>query len=111
MTKWKDRTRGGVEYRIYDENAGQEWPIHGAIKTTRGTYIAFMWKADGSSEENCYGGYGLDLIPADPEPVEQVRSLDEYCQTYRNEYYIAIGTIERGIKAVLDLANVKYREG
>jgi hypothetical protein len=43
--------------------------------------------------------------------VEQVRSLDEYCQTYSNGYYTAVGTIERGIKAVLDLAGVKYREG
>ena len=111
MTKWKDKTRDGSAYRIYDENAGQEWPIHGAVKTSSGTYIAFMWKADGSSEESGYGGYGLDLVPADPEPVEQVRSLDEYCQTYCNECYSPAGTIKRGIKAVLDLAGVKYREG
>jgi hypothetical protein len=53
----------------------------------------------------------LGLIVESEPDVEQVRSLDEYCQTYCNEYYIAVGTIERGIKAVLDLANVRYREG
>jgi hypothetical protein len=55
-------------------------------------------------------------LAAESEPdVEQVprlvRSLGEYCQTYCSEYYAAVGTVERGIKAVLDLANVKYREG
>jgi len=109
MTKWKDRTRGGFEYRIDDENAGGDFPIRGSIKTIDEYYRPTGWHSNGH-----YFGNGdfsdCDLVRADPEPVEQVRSLDEYCQTYCNEYYTAVGTIKRGIKAVLDLANVKYRE-
>jgi hypothetical protein len=67
--------------------------------------------ATGGLSSEAFIRKGRDGWGADPEPVEQVRTLDEYCQTYFNEYYIAVGTIKRGIKAVLDLANVKYREG
>jgi hypothetical protein len=52
--------------------------------------------------------FGL-IVESEPD-AEQVRSLDEYCETYCSEYYAAVGTIKSGIKAVLDLAGVKYRE-
>jgi hypothetical protein len=149
MTKWKDRTRGGFEYRIDDENAGGDFPIQGSIQI--GGNQKWSWTSNGLSlvgnknpfdlvpadpetlpefddlkgvAPDASGGLsseafikkGRDSWGADPEPVEQVRSLDEYCQTYYNEYYtaeyyISVGTIKRGIKAVLDLAGVKYREG
>jgi hypothetical protein len=144
MTKWKDRTRGGFEYRIDDENAGGDFPIRGSIQVCG--HQKWSWTSNGLSLVGKKNPF--DLVPADPEPlpefddlkgvapdatgglssetfirelrdgwcadpepVEQVRSLDEYYQTYCNEYLTAVGTIKSGIKAVLDLANVKYREG
>ncbi len=163
--KWKDRTRGGFEYRIDDENAGGNFPIRGSIQI--GGNKKWRWASNGHYYD---GGYlsDFDLVPADPEtlpefddlkgvapdatggmsseafirkgrdswgadpePVEQVRSLDEYAKQMQiaNQQilkdqgvdielddWISVSETKRKVfrsyaRAVLNLANVKYREG
>jgi hypothetical protein len=74
MTKWKDRTRGGFEYRIDDENAGGDFPIRGSIQIDGNQ--KWSWTSNGYYYEDGYFS-DFDLVPANPEPVEQVRSLDK----------------------------------
>ena len=130
MTKWKDRTRGGFEYRIDDENAGGDFPIRGSIKTIDEYYRPTGWHSNGHYFDNGDTS-DFDLVPADPEPVEQVRSLDEYAKQMQiaNQQilkdqgvdielddWVSVSETKRKVfrsyaRAVLDLANVKYREG
>jgi hypothetical protein len=72
MTKWKDRTRGGFEYRIDDENAGGDFPIRGSIQI--GGNQKSSWASNGQYFD---GGYlsDFDLVPADPETLPEFDDL------------------------------------
>ena len=46
MKKWKETTRGGSKVRIYAQDGGGKYPIHGAI-FEGGRWKQGMWKANG----------------------------------------------------------------
>lgn len=45
--KWKDKTRGGHPVRIYAEDGGGKYPIHGAIDYGEG-WVANTWTSEGA---------------------------------------------------------------
>ncbi len=59
--KFQKLTRGGMEYRIYAENCGGLYPIHGALKTGLQTWNPVTWTKDGevTTKHTCDG----DLLP------------------------------------------------
>lgn len=65
--KFKDRTRGGLEYKIYEENVdtGTKYTIFGSVKKYNGKWQFKSWTSTGTfilDEEHEY-----DLIPEQEE--------------------------------------------
>lgn len=64
MSKWADKTRDGMPVRIYTEEAGGRYSIHGAV-FREGRWWVHAWTEAGKffADET---SNGLDLIPAEP---------------------------------------------
>lgn len=69
MGKWKDRTRGGFEYRIWVEDAkcSRSYPIKGEIRDGPGEWFGRSWTTDGQEFNSVQqlGKYDLIPIPAE----------------------------------------------
>ena len=62
--KWKDKTHGGFPVRLYCEDAGGVFPIHGAY-LWRGSWYIKAWGSDGKS---CWDSTrSMDLVRENPE--------------------------------------------
>ena len=64
MTQWKDKTRGGLQYRITTRDPDSDYPIRGEVEDS-GFVVYVQWTEGGRvclDEESRY-----DLIPIEPE--------------------------------------------
>lgn len=64
MTQWKDKTRGGLQYRITTRDPDSDYPIRGEVEDS-GFVVYVQWTDGGRAcldEESRY-----DLIPIEPE--------------------------------------------
>jgi hypothetical protein len=64
MTQWKDKTRGGHQYRITTRDPDSDFPIRGEIEDS-GLRFGVAWDQNGkypADDEHPY-----DLIPIEPE--------------------------------------------
>ena len=64
MTQWKDKTRGGLQYRITARDPDSDYPIRGEVEDS-GFVVYVQWTEGGRvclDEESRY-----DLIPIEPE--------------------------------------------
>lgn len=76
--KWQPLTRGGFDYRIYEEFKGK---IYGRVKTDVGNWLSIHWyyKGNYSYIEN----HNWDLLPYNPllttlkKELEEVRSKEK----------------------------------
>lgn len=57
--KWKDKTKGGHEYIILNENGKGDYPLVGQIKDRQNNWLVRGWTLEGRST---HGGI-TDLIP------------------------------------------------
>jgi len=71
--KWMPLTRGGYEYKIYEE-VGEL--LFGSLKMINGTYMPTTWKLNGR-----WGSQEYDLIPYNPRIAE----LEEKIESKRSE--------------------------
>lgn len=58
------KTRDGREVRIYATDGGSDYPVHGAVKDTRGMWEAEEWTADGGM--SLFEEKGGDLVEVKP---------------------------------------------
>lgn len=65
--KFKDKTRGGHEVRIYATDAGGDYPIHGAV-FVNGSWCVNSWTAQGEN---------LASAPADKYDLLPLREPSE----------------------------------
>ena len=60
--EFKDKTRGGYEYRIYATDHAGSWPIIGAINEGEGWW-EFAWNLQGNhSSPDSPSGYDLIIV-------------------------------------------------
>ena len=71
--KWMPLTRGGYEYKIYEE-VGEL--LFGSLKMINGTYMPTTWKLNGR-----WGNQEYDLIPYNP----RIHELEEKITSKRSE--------------------------
>jgi hypothetical protein len=62
--QWKDKTRGGHDYRITARNPGAKYPIIGEV-IDLGVTIPVSWRDDG--RQASAGESPYDLLPIEPE--------------------------------------------
>lgn len=68
MKRWKDKTRGGYDVRIYAQDGKPELPIHAAIRIN-GEWISKVFSPNGE----CFGDMnGYDLVPEEPAYAEKI---------------------------------------
>jgi hypothetical protein len=70
MTQWKDKTRGGHQYRITTRDPDSDFPIRGEIEDS-GLRFGVAWDQNGkypADDEHPY-----DLIPIEPEAPSPAR--------------------------------------
>ena len=67
--KKKYRTRSGNEVRLYADDGGDWYPIHGAIRF-EDRWISASWGNDGKDYSG--EGSGLDLIEIRPSQIERM---------------------------------------
>lgn len=67
MGKWKDKTRGGFEYRIWTEDAkcSSKCPIRGEVRDGAGEWLPRCWRVDGVEQFSATNGLRFDLVPAE----------------------------------------------
>ena len=99
--KFKDKTRGGYDKRIYATDGGGGFPIHGAIKIAS-EWMAAAWTVRGKCEgEND----GEDLIPL-REPSEAA------VEAAFNEFWAAPSKAFEDIRRALRAAyEIDFPEG
>jgi hypothetical protein len=64
MTQWKDKTRGGHQYRITGRDLDSDFPIRGEVEDS-GFTVRCDWSKDGRISPDGESPY--DLIPIEPE--------------------------------------------
>ena len=64
MTQWKDRTRGGHQYRITGRDPDSDFPILGVVEDS-GFEVRCDWNKDGEISPGSESQY--DLIPIEAE--------------------------------------------
>jgi len=80
-------TRNGQAVKLYSENNGGNYPIHGALKCADGNWQGMSWTKDGT-----YYFTGTpsdyDLIPVMPKIVKKVRYgiVDTHTNTVEKNY-------------------------
>jgi len=79
--KFKPKTRGGYEYRIYATDGSKEYPIHGAVYLNGLGWQLQKWTHNGQHSYDVRAS--LDLIPDAPEPFEFDCMVDVGSQNYR----------------------------
>lgn len=67
MCKWKDKTRGGFEYRIWTEDAkcSSKYPIRGEVRDGAGEWRSMCWGSDGVEFCQKSDGGCFNLVPAE----------------------------------------------
>ncbi|MCA2654526.1 hypothetical protein [Microcystis sp. M061S2] len=68
--KWKNKTRGGYEVRIYATDGSGDYPIHGAVHLNGLGWQLQKWTHNGQHSYDVRTS--LDLIPDVPEPPEPI---------------------------------------
>jgi hypothetical protein len=64
MTQWKDKTRGGHDYRITTRDPDSDYPIRGEVEDS-GLTVYVQWSKGGRVYVDAESQY--DLIPIDAE--------------------------------------------
>ena len=64
MTQWKDKTRGGHDYRITTRDLDSDYPLLGEVDDS-GVTIHVQWTEGGRAYVDAESPY--DLIPIEPE--------------------------------------------
>lgn len=81
--KFKPKTRGGFDVRIYATDGGGDWPVLGAYERYVDEWAVNQWDKKGRSRD---GIEQHDLVPQDPpvpEPFEFDYEVDVGSQNYR----------------------------
>lgn len=78
MTKFNDKTRGGLEYRIYATDGVGPDSMHGAVKYAQAqTWTKISWSPDGTAENGV--SKQCDLIPLrEPSEAAVEAAWDEW---------------------------------
>ena len=70
MTQWKDKTRGGLQYRIAISDPSSHRPIRGEVDDS-GLVIEVQWTKDGRVYPDAESQY--DLIPIEAEATSPAK--------------------------------------
>ena len=83
MTQWKDKTRGGLQYRITARDPDSDYPIRGEVEDS-GFVVYVQWTEGGRC--NLDGESPYDLIPIEteaPSPAKARVDLALAAHNYR----------------------------
>lgn len=81
MSKWQPKTLGGYEYRIYAEDGGAPYVIHGAVLSNYEEWCSTTWTAEGAVS-SLSSPSQLDLLPA---KVRRWKTAEELVQEWKDQ--------------------------
>jgi len=81
MTQWKDKTRGGLQYRIAISDPSSHRPIRGEVDDS-GLVIEVQWTKDGRVYPDAESQY--DLIPIEAEATSPAKVRVDLALAARN---------------------------